>query len=533
MSSLLRSCTILIALTLFSAPALGLTADQIVLIVNRAEPAGVDLARFYAQARGIPVDRILALDLPTTEEMPFDRYERAVAPVVRKFLRDQKLDQSVRCLVTFYGVPLRISNRENGPLEAAELRDLRATMDRLTARLSEIASDTERQAMEADPAFKPANQDKTLDALSRRTSLAGQAMEQALVRSNDLQLRLKLAESIKQITTRIAQPLDGPAPTAPPATLPAADLLERPYDAASRAALRELAKFGGVFNHARLMQHQMEYLLTDATGSAVDNELALIFWPPHTRVRWQENPLNAKYFGLRGPPTLMVMRLDAPVAQTVRDMIANTLATERDGLKGTFAIDARGIAPKKENGEEDAYGVFDQRIRDLATFMKQKTSIPIKLDDRPDVFPATPLNEDIALYTGWYSLANYIPAFKFNRGAVGYHIASFELMHLRGPLTGHWVRNLIDNGCVATLGPVAEPYLHSFPPPDEFFPLLLTGRLTLAEVYWATTPLTSWMQTAIGDPLYKPFAKNPALPLDQLPPQLRRVAEAGAIPVSP
>ena len=49
------------------------------------------------------------------------------------------------------------------------------------------------------------------------------------------------------------------------------------------------------------------------------------------------------------------------------------------------------------------------------------------------------------------------------------------------------MRGLLIDGVVGTLGPVAEPYLQSFPTADEFFPLLLTGKLTLAEVYWRTT----------------------------------------------
>ena len=63
----------------------------------------------------------------------------------------------------------------------------------------------------------------------------------------------------------------------------------------------------------------------------------------------------------------------------------------------------------------------------------------------------------------------------------------------------------------ATLGPVAEPYLLSFPLPDRFFPLLLSGQLPLLEVYFRTLPQVSWMQILIGDPLYTPFKKNPIL----------------------
>jgi hypothetical protein len=57
---------------------------------------------------------------------------------------------------------------------------------------------------------------------------------------------------------------------------------------------------------------------------------------------------------------------------------------------------------------------------------------------------------------------------------------------------------------------VGEPYLHSFPPPDEFFSLLLTGRLPLLEVYFRTIPNLSWRQVMVGDPLYNPFRERPA-----------------------
>jgi hypothetical protein len=68
------------------------------------------------------------------------------------------------------------------------------------------------------------------------------------------------------------------------------------------------------------------------------------------------------------------------------------------------------------------------------------------------------------------------------------------------------------------LGPVAEPYLQSFPLPDQFFPLLMTGKLSLLEVYFLTVPHLSWMQILIGDPLYRPFKNHPAIhpPKNQL-----------------
>lgn len=57
----------------------------------------------------------------------------------------------------------------------------------------------------------------------------------------------------------------------------------------------------------------------------------------------------------------------------------------------------------------------------------------------------------------------------------------------------------------ATIGPVYEPYLGSFPRPDEFFGMLLAGELTLVECFARSNPFNSWMMTLIGDPLYRPF----------------------------
>jgi hypothetical protein len=128
---------------------------------------------------------------------------------------------------------------------------------------------------------------------------------------------------------------------------------------------------------------------------------------------------------------------------------------------------------------------------------------------------------DVALYCGWYSVRNYVPACQFKAGAVGYHVASFEMISLHSDDERGWVAGLLRDGIAATMGAVAEPYLASFPAPDEFFPLLMTGKLTLAEVYWRTTPMTSWMITLIGDPLYTPFKTNPLLKAEDLEPVLR------------
>ena len=110
------------------------------------------------------------------------------------------------------------------------------------------------------------------------------------------------------------------------------------------------------------------------------------------------------------------------------------------------------------------------------------------------------------IYCGWYSLRKYIDAFDFADGAIGYHIASLEAVDLRDANSSQWCPAMLADGITATLGAVAEPYLHSFPEPKEFFLELFNG-CCLVEAYYHTKPFNSWQMVLIGDPLYRPFKK--------------------------
>jgi uncharacterized protein (TIGR03790 family) len=170
--------------------------------------------------------------------------------------------------------------------------------------------------------------------------------------------------------------------------------------------------------------------------------------------------------------------------------------------------------------KEAAYAEYDGSIRDLDLLIKRYTKLNVTLDQKAEVFPkgACP---NTMLYCGWYSLRTYIDSFTFSTGAITLHMASFEAISLKNQGERGWCKNLLDEGATATLGPVAEPYLHSFPLPKQFFGLILTGRFTLVECFAYTSNLNSWMQMLLGDPLYRPFAANPQLRLDQVFPQTR------------
>lgn len=541
----------LAAALLGAVPALALEPDQIALVVNANVPASRELAEFYAQKRGIPAGRIVALDLPfPAEEMPFARYDEAVVPAVRAFLRDNGLKDRVTCLVTFWGVPLRIARRAAGPPEHEQVRILQTELDRTRATLVEVTAQAEAMAKELNPAFAPAGGNEP-PQVARRAGDALTAVAQAVLAMPAGDRRAGAAGRMATLFERLmgdaetSQRLASPelSRVAPPDrvtpervermrrltadwTREFAELKAQPPSPQNHAAMRTLVRdHFGLFRYYELLAGQHAGYESKETESAFDSELSLVWWDNnYPRHRWQTNTLHYKIARLPPgtPPTLMVTRLDGPTEASVDRIILSSLKVEKEGLKGQVALDARGIKAA------DGYGRYDATIRRLAGLLKSKPNVTVAFDDVDGLFQPGPNSlKGVALYCGWYSLRNYVPVFGFSEGAVGFHVASSELVSLRTPNERGWAAGLVNDGVVATLGPVAEPYLHAFPPADEFFPLLMTGDLTLAEVYWKTNPLTSWMNTCIGDPLYRPYKANPSLKADDLPEALRAALTRG------
>lgn len=249
---------------------------------------------------------------------------------------------------------------------------------------------------------------------------------------------------------------------------------------------------------------RIDHITGRETGASVDSELALALFDDYELYRWQPNVLKKDTSGLdpvrqaqARVAVLMVSRLDGPSPEIAKGLVDKAMAAEETGLKGTAYFDSRGLNRK------DLYSQFDRSLRNLAAFTRSKMQIPAKEERTARLF-APGSCPQTAIYCGWYSLRNYVDAFDFVDGAVGYHIASFEAVNLRDPNSGQWCASLLKDGITATLGPVAEPYLHSFPDPREFFGELYEGRC-LVEAYYRTKPFNSWQLLLVGDPLYRPF----------------------------
>jgi len=241
-------------------------------------------------------------------------------------------------------------------------------------------------------------------------------------------------------------------------------------------------------------------------GSSLDSELTLVLKDDYSLSGWIPNPyfigFNKQNLLIEKDKVLMVSRLDGPSDKIVKRIIDDSLKAEADGLKGIAYFDARWPDPgdKKVSG----YGFYDKSIHRAADILKKNKIMPVVKNDTNELFKQGEC-PDAAIYCGWYRLSNYVDAFVWQPGSIGYHIASGECTTLKRQNSRVWCKMMIEKGIAATAGPVSEPYVQAFPVPEIFFGFLSQGNLTLAECYIISVPYLSWKMVLIGDPLYRPF----------------------------
>ncbi len=245
--------------------------------------------------------------------------------------------------------------------------------------------------------------------------------------------------------------------------------------------------------------------------AAVDSELALL--PKIEQDLPLSGPLrNPTYGATNGfavDPTngvLMVARLDAPSADIVRGMIDKALEAETNGLWGRAYFDLRNIT-------EPGFKMGDDWIRGAAEICIH-LGFETVVDENPGTFPPGFPMSNIAWYAGWYDgevTGPFLPAkVEFMPGAFAYHLHSYNAGTLHSTTHG-WAGPLLAKGATITMGTVNEPYLSGTPEIAVFTARMIFYGFTFGEAAYASLPFLSWQSTIVGDPLYRPFGKNPDL----------------------
>ena len=525
---------ILLGCTVAAPSALALAPSDLIVIYNRNLPDSKAVAEYYAQKRRVPWNQLLGVAVSTAEDMPRQDYEQNLLPPVRAAVKKLQAQGHTPALLLVYGLPLRVqgppesdADRAFKTLAAAKVKEYQNLVEQMLRELDAVTG--------VPPASRPALTYPTGPLLEKAAAAIHRALEflkarptvgevpETRVRAYSLLIRLAgVTPEAHLLIEKLAK-----APPEERKRLQRQELLlwyqslrrdleEKrflgilPDKALETATAIRLAD--GVVGELEFWEEMKMIYQSPQTTAAVDSELTLALAPRYQLAKWLPNPFNAGFdhfpaIAAIRQKTLMVGRLDGPTPEIARRLVDDALTVEAEGLQGVFYIDARGLQGDDKYG---GYAWYDHHLLKLYDLVRQRSTLKVVLDKNSDVFPpgACP---DAALYCGWYSLAKYVPAFKWVKGAVGFHVASAEATTLKQEGSNVWCKRMLEEGVAATLGPVSEPYLMSFPLPDEFFPLLMSGQKPLLEVYFRTLPHLSWMQILIGDPLYTPFKKNPAL----------------------
>ena len=90
-----------------------LEPDEILVIANSNVTASVRIAQYYCARRQVPLSNILALPLGMglSDTIARDDYEKRLAEPIRQKLSSPEFAGKIRCLLTTYGVPMKVGGR--------------------------------------------------------------------------------------------------------------------------------------------------------------------------------------------------------------------------------------------------------------------------------------------------------------------------------------------------------------------------------------------------------------------------------------
>lgn len=148
-------------LLLFAAsPAFALDPAGVVVVANKSVPESRAVAEHYLAKRAVPAANLILLDLPTGEDISRADFDTKLAAPLRAALKDRK--DTVKVVLTVYGVPLRVGRQELTADEKEQLAKLTPELD-----AARKAAEALEKNKDADPKDVAAARAKR-DALDRR-----------------------------------------------------------------------------------------------------------------------------------------------------------------------------------------------------------------------------------------------------------------------------------------------------------------------------------------------------------------------------
>ncbi len=206
----------------------------------------------------------------------------------------------------------------------------------------------------------------------------------------------------------------------------------------------------------------------------------------------------------------LVTRLDGATPADAMRLVDDAILAEETDLTGLAYVD-RGWQTRDDTDGFGSYQSVEWELTRLVQAFEDAGFTTIYDENNAEIGtdPAPLTGPDALYYGGWYSFNNYNDVWDWNFGSISLHFDSCSACDPRGGT--NWSANVLQRGAVATMGAVAEPYVAGLMGYDQFYRFLFQGY-SFAEASYMATPVTEWMATFLGDPLYRPYGDAPLLP---------------------
>lgn len=270
---------------------------------------------------------------------------------------------------------------------------------------------------------------------------------------------------------------------------------------------------------------------TDGTVASVDSELTLLY----RRMTGRTVDVNGRVPNPYYVATISAFRDPKPFSRRQYDFY---LVTRLDGftIEDAIALIDRAQAPARTGNMvfDKRGGVLNNPAGDIwlsaANRRLNELGLGKRVISEETTAPAAPA-ADVLGYYSWGSNDPENPGrrtgMKFLPGAIAGTFAGADARTLDPPPpgwvpTGNWqdrptfhagaptslAGDLIREGATGVVGYVADPFLQSTARPELLFPGYVSG-FNLAEAFYQSIPNLSWQAVVFGDPLCRPFPREP------------------------
>jgi uncharacterized protein (TIGR03790 family) len=185
----IKGCVIFTATVLvwlLTVPCYALEPHEILVIANRNAAKSIGLAKYYMKSRNIPETNLLQLWMTDKEVCSREEYEKKVIPRVRKYLHEKDPKRRIKCLVTMYGMPLKINPPEMTPAEKKQVENLRKQQKGLSDKLKTLNAKEKAQKQRIQKDMQTLK--KQIDEITKTNYRAALDSELALVLRDDYPL---------------------------------------------------------------------------------------------------------------------------------------------------------------------------------------------------------------------------------------------------------------------------------------------------------------------------------------------------------